>query len=648
MSHQAFSTLLSPLSCGRLRLRNRMVMAPMDCGFGSEDGQVTPRMIVYYQKRARGGVGMIIVGSACVESQRGRISPRQLLIDSDRSLPGLRRLAQTIRKQGAAAVLQLHHAGGKTTAMVTGNEPVAPSAIANRFGETPRALAAGEIGEVVESFVAAAARARMAGFDGVELHAAHGYLISQFLSPTYNRRNDEYGGALENRARFLLEIVAAVRRRVGKDYPLLCRLSAIECRVEASFRPIPDGITLEETTTVARWLDQAGVHALDVSTSLVGEVRMHPMSWPEGGLIPHAAQIRKAVSIPVIACGRIPPQLAEEALAAGKFELAAMGRALIADPELPAKVARNRPQDVVPCIYCALCSDPQMAVNGCACAVNPAFGQERELELRRAPQPKKVIVAGGGPSGLEAARIARLRGHEVALYEAAEELGGRLLAISESSPKRPPLNALRTFLVRQIEELGVELHLGERLTPERAAAAAPDLLILATGAVPVRPEIPGAAQPHVLPAGEVLRGAPTGERVAVVGGGEEGCETALRLADQGREVAILTREPRLALETSGELADFLVWAVPAQGIAVLTQVNIQEITSSEVHVVTRRGENRSVPADSVVLAAGYRPNTELFEELRASVPDAVRAGDCARLGDLRKALEEGYRAGLSL
>jgi len=645
---QRFPHLLSPLTCGRLRLRNRMVMAPMDCNFAAEDGQVTPRMIVYYQKRARGGAGLVIVGSACVEPRRGRFSPHQLNVDSDRLLPGLRRLAQTIRKQGAAAVLQLHHTGGKATAMVTGTEPVAPSPVANRFGEMPRPLAAGEIAELVEHFVNAAARVRMAGFDGVEIHAAHGYLISQFLSPLFNQRQDEYGGSIGNRARFLLEIVAALSRRVGKDYPLLCRLSAIECRAEARFEPIPDGISLEETSTVARWLEQAGVHVLDISTSLVGEVEMHPMSWPEGGLIPHAARIRQAVSIPVIAGGRIPPELAEDALADGKFELVAMGRALIADPELPAKLTRGRPEEVRPCIYCAVCTDPQTAVDGCRCAVNPAFGHERELAIRPTPQPGKVIVAGGGPAGLEAARVARLRGHRVALYEAADALGGRLGAVAKSSPKFSPLSSLRTFLIRRLETLGVELHLGERLTPERAAAEAPDLLILAIGAVPARPEIPGVELPHVLSVVELTESTPPGERVVVIGGGEEGCEAALALADQGRKVSILTREPRPAGDTYEETAGFLVGALSSKKVALLTQVRLQEITSTDVRLLTRRGESRSIPADSVILATGYRPPTELVDELRGSVRETVCAGDCAGVGDLRKALEEGYRAGLAL
>lgn len=650
----AFAKLLEPTTLGRLRLRNRMVMAPMEVDYGSDQGLVTPRTIAHYQERARGGVGLVIVEATCVESKAGRLSPHQLVIDSDAAVPPFQRLVRAVQAQGAAIVLQLNHAGRKTTSLVTGHPPVAPSPIVNQFGETPRELSREEIAQLVELYAAAAARAAAAGFDGVELHAAHGYLGAQFLSPRYNRRQDEYGGSVEGRARFVLEVVAAMRQRVGRDFPLLCRLSAVEYSAEAGrpegeVLPLADGLTLEDTLATAELLEQAGVTALEVSSTLVGQPHMHPMSWPEGGLLASAAAVKERVSLPVIATSRIPPALAEETLRAGRADLIAFARPLLADPELPRKLALDDPRGagaVVPCIFCNACLDPQVSAGGVRCAVNPAQGRERELRLQPAARKLKVAVVGGGAAGLTAARIASLRGHQVVLWESAASLGGSLnLTTGDALARRTQLE-LRDFLVHQAEELGVEVRLGQAADPESVLALAPDAVILATGQR-LRPlDIPGVAMAR--PAREVLAGAATGQRVAVLGAEQVGCEAALLLAEQGKEVALLTRRPKPAMQVESALAVYLQWALPARGVSVHARVQVDEITAGSVTFTTRRGERRQLEVDTVLLATGGEPDLDLVHGLEGRVPRLLKAGSCNGTRGLTAAIDEGYRAAFEL
>ncbi len=643
-----FTHLLSPVRIGRLEVRNRVVMSPMEVDYGSPEGHVTPRAVAYYRARGEGGVGLVIVEATCVESRAGRLSPRQLVCDRDAAVPGLRRLAGAVRRTGAAVALQLNHAGRKATSRLTGVPPVAPSPLPNRWGETPRELGHGEIAELAERYGEAAARAMLAGFDAVELHAAHGYLISQFLSPTYNRRQDGYGGPLANRCRFLLEVIAQVRRRVGPDFPVLCRLSAVEYEARDALEPLAGGITLEETLEVARRAEAAGIDAFDISATLVGEARLHPMSWPEGVLIPLAAAVKGAVSVPVIATGRIPPRLGEEALAAGRADLVALGRALLADPELVAKLAANRPAEVTPCIYCSLCLDPEVSAEGSRCAVNPALGQEGEMALEPSPEPSKVVVVGGGPGGLEAARRAREAGHQVVLFEEREALGGQLLIRSKEGLAQRTLDDLRRHLVAEVDRLGVEVRLGERFTPGHLARLAPDAVVLATGVEFAPPDIPGAVGLPALPALDVLAGAATGPRVVVVGGELVGCETALALAGQGRQVTLLVRAPRPADRVPRAVALALRQALERAGIEILCRVRVEVVDGAGVHLVTRRGEARTVAADSVVLATGARPRRGLAEALAGRVPQLLEVGDCRRPGGVLAALADGRRAALEI
>jgi 2,4-dienoyl-CoA reductase-like NADH-dependent reductase (Old Yellow Enzyme family) len=566
-----FPKLFEPGRIGSLELKNRLVMPPMGTNYALKDGSVTQRQTDYYEERSKGGVSLVIVEISCVDSPVGKAAVRQIYVDDDRFIPGLSKLAEAIKRHGARAAIQIHHAGRQTSAKLTGHQPVAPSPIPVPGGEQPRELALSEIATLVPRFAEAAERAKKAGFDGVEIHGAHGYLISQFLSPLSNHRRDAYGGSLENRARFLLEVIEAIRERVGRDYPVWCRLSAMEIGAEG-------GITLEETQVVAQMAEKAGLDAIHVSAHQVTPARRPPMAQPPCLFVPLAEGIKKVVSVPVITVGRIPPELAEGVLRDGKADFISIGKALLVDPYLPQKVATGRTGDIRPCIYCLACLDSiSWRKEGVCCVVNPTLGREREYELKPAESPKKVVVVGGGAGGMEAARVAALRGHKVVLFDEGEELGGQLLLASKP-PFKDTIETFRQYLVGQVTKLGVELRLRERFTPDMLNELKPDVVVLATGVRPFIPQIPGIQSEKVLQASEVLVGAETGERVAVIGGELVGCETALYLMERGKKVTIMRRGPELATKVHHFIREPLLGRLQFKGVSMLTGVEYEEIT----------------------------------------------------------------------
>jgi 2,4-dienoyl-CoA reductase-like NADH-dependent reductase (Old Yellow Enzyme family)/thioredoxin reductase len=644
-----FAKLLEPVHLGRLELPNRIVLSPMEVDLGSRDGTVTDRAVAYYAERARGGAGLLVVEATCVDAAEGLISPNELRADADAAIPGLRRLARAIQSHGARAALQLQHAGRKASSLITGRQPVAPSVVETHAGEVPRELSRQEIAALVERYGHAATRVQAAGFDAVEIHAAHGYLLSQFLSPFYNRRQDEYGGSVENRARLLLAVVAAVRQRLGPAFPVLCRLSAAELEVAGGIRPLAGGGTLEETLEVARLLEAAGVTALDISATVVGLPRMHPMAWPEGFLVPSAEAVRRAVSIPVSVTSRVTPELAEQAIAEGRLDLVRLGRALIADPWLPRKLAEGRREDATPCIFCSVCLDPRLRQPEAVCAVNPLLGREGEMAVTPAAARRRVVVIGGGPAGMEAARIAASRGHAVRLFEQEERLGGQLLLASKPPEAQRTLEELVRFQARQLEKLGVEVRLGERFTPERLEAERPGAVVLATGSRAVRPALPGADLPCVLTAIDVFRGTgvPDGE-IVVVGAELVGCEVALRLAAAGRRVTLLGRSRDIATHAVLDVRAFLLWELERLGVAAHSRAEVEEIRPAAVVFRDARGQRCTLPAHRVILATGGRPNDDFLPELAARVQAVFPIGDCSRPRGIREAIREGFEVGCTL
>ncbi len=640
MNSSHFPKLFEAGCIGSLELKNRLIMPPMATNFADKDGQVTDRQIAYYAERAKGGVGLVIVEVSCVDAPVGKGFSGQLCIDDDKFIPGLSKLAKAIKRNGAKAAIQLHHAGRQTSSRITGHQPVAPSPIASEGEEQPRSLTAEQIGILVEAFAEAASRAKKAGFDGVEIHGAHGYLLSQFLSPLANHRHDDYGGSLEKRARFLIEVIRVARGHVGDDYPLWCRLSAVEMGV--------DGIMVEETQQVARMAEKAGVAAIHVSAHQVGPARRPPMALPTCYFVPWAQAIKEVVSVPVIAVSRIPPEIAEDVLKDGKADFISIGRQLLVDPYLPEKTREGRLEDIRPCIYCLTCLDSiRWSRDGVRCVVNPTLGREKESVLKPARSPKKVVVVGGGPGGMEAARVASLRGHKVVLFDEGKELGGQLI-LAAKPPYKDTLETFRQYLVRQMAKRKVDVRLGQKFTPEMVEKLKPDVVILAAGVKPFVPQIPGIGSKKVIQADEVLMGVETGDRVVIIGGELVGCETAMLLIDKGKKVTIMRRGPKMATKIHEFIREPMLNRLNYKGAVMLTGVDYKEITDAGVVIQTTEGERRLIEADTVVLAVGSTPNTELAADLKCAVDRLLFVGDCVEPRTIMEAVQEGFKAGAAI
>ena len=640
---QQFSKLLEPGNIGKMTLRNRMVMPPMVTNFASEKGYVTQQTKDYYEARARGGISLIIVEATCIDASEGKTFSRQLLIDNDNFVTGMADLTEVIHRHGARAALQIHHGGRVASSEITGKKPVAPSPVPVPGGEMPRPLTGAEIAWLVTSFTQAAVRAKRAGFDGIEVHGAHGYLVSQFLSATSNKRDDQYGGSVENRTRFLLEILKAIRREVGREYPVWCRLSAIEFGVE-------DGITIEETIQVARMVEEAGADAIHVSVTGAGPSRTPPMALQPGRILPLAETVREAVSIPIIGVMKINPQLGESALREGKADFIAFGRALLADPDIPGKVSLARLDDIKPCIYCGNCSDTlYLSPDGINCTVNPALGIEREYRLTSATRSKKVIIVGGGPAGMEAARVTALRGHHVQLYEKELELGGQLL-VAQIARYKQTIGDLTRYLSKSMENQDVEVHLATEVTPDLVAKETPDAVVLATGGSPLIPDIPGVDRDNVVLATDVLMNrAKVGDQVVIIGGELVGCEVAGFLVEAGKKVTLMRRGKELALKVSPSIRGPLLYYLSSEEkVTIMTGVQYRKITVDGVTIINREGRELFIEADTVVMAAGAKPNNELLPFLKERVSEVYAIGDCIEPRNIQAAMKEGYRIGLLL
>lgn len=647
-----FPHLFSP---GRLRglvLPNRLVMAPMESNLAADDGSVSDAMLAYYTARAAGGVGMVIVEYACVDRPLGLGGSPQLGIDDDSLIAEHRRLTAAIAAHGARSCLQLFHAGRQTLRRFTGGEaPVAASAIACRvYREEPREITATEIGELVEKFGRAAARAVAAGYDAVEIHGAHGYLIGGFLSGASNRRTDAYGGSLANRMRFPLAVVSAVRRGAG-EAPVIFRLSAEEF--------VTGGTTLEEAIAMARPLVAAGADALHVSTGTAERMdrNVDPVSAPQGWRIPLASRIRAEAGVPVLTVGVIrQPDVAEQAIADGSADFVALGRALLADPQWPEKARRGAVAEIRPCTSCNWCVDQLLAHKRLGCAENPRTGREIEPPILRAGAGRAAAVVGGGPGGMVAALLLHDAGFRVTLFEKAGALGLGLVA-SAMPPGKDKFFWYRDYLVRRLEASGVELRLASDATPDDVLALRPALAVVATGAANRALPIvsggggagTGSGPAPIGFAHDVLTGAaPLGDGpVVIVGSGETGCECAEYVAESGRAVLLVSRSPerRLARRAQYVYRRQLVARLESNPrIRIETGVEVAAVGNGHVVLRDREGVEHRHPAGQVLLALGRVPENGLADALRAAgVPTHV-IGDSRAVGRIGDAVHDAYAA----
>jgi 2,4-dienoyl-CoA reductase-like NADH-dependent reductase (Old Yellow Enzyme family)/thioredoxin reductase len=668
-----FESLLSPGRIGELELRNRILLSPMGSNLCLADGHLGERILRYYEERARGGVGLVTVGVGAIAFPEGACNPNQVAISDDAFLPGLQELPRRVHAHGCKAAIQLQHAGKVAVRDIVAGRPLwVPSILPYKAGDltqdlTPaelqsftkdlrrkgarmafREMTEEDVATVVERFADAALRARRAGFDGVELHAGHGYILSSFLSPASNQREDRYGGPLENRARFLVETIRAAKQRAGADFPIWCRIDAREFRTEA-------GICEEDAQQTAKLAEAAGADAIHVSAyadaSIGAAFTEAPLVHQPSGYVPFAEAIKKRLRIPVIAVGRIEPDEADALIARGGADFVAMARKLLADPELARKLAEGRAAEIRPCIYCYTCVGRVFLSKPSACAVNPLSGREFEHSTELAATPRHVLIVGAGPAGMEAARIAALRGHSVTLCERAAQTGG---ALRISSRVNPANGRLLDWLNGQLEVQGVELHLETEMTAEGIAAHAADVVLVATGARRPLPEVPGADSPRVWRVDDLLdvhgNVREPGKRLAVVGGGGVALSVADHFSQRGHAVQVLAEGSDLGGDTSPPSRWRTLARLRERGVGLVRNARIDSLEDGRVRYVTpeseapeaRSGDSAEhvLEADTVLIACGWQPDASLMTELAQRGIEAHLLGDCRHIGRIEGAIAD--------
>ncbi len=655
--------LFEPIKVGNMDLRNRIAMPAIHHCY-TPDGIVNDRLIKYYEARARGGAGLITVGGCTIDLLGA--GPMMIGLHDDIFIAGLKQLSGAIQDNGAAACTQLYQAGRYTHSMMTGNQPVAPSAIASRLTrETPREMTLEDIEEVIESFGEAARRTREAGFDAVEVIASAGYLICQFLSPVTNKRTDEYGGSWENRTRFGLAVVRRIREKVGSDFPIIVRISGNDF--------IPESNTNHEAALFAAELEKAGVNCLNV-TGGWHESRVPQITGelPRGGFAYLARGIKEKVNVPVIASNRInDPQNAEYILQHFLADMVNMGRPLITDPELPNKAREGRFDSIRRCIACNQgCLDMVFTMQDVHCTANPLAGREDKVEIKAAEKAKNVLIVGGGPAGMEAARLAAARGHNVTLWEKGARLGGNL-TYAAMPPGKEDFITLLHYYEHELARSGVQVILNREASADEIAAENADTVILSTGAKGAPAPFPLRDGLQIVTPLDILDGsAIPGKQVVIIGGGSVGCETAAATAEMGtisaetlkflmendaetperlkellnygtREVTLVEMEKGIGRDIGITTRWVMIKCIRRLGIKVMDQCTVREITEKGV-LIEKDGEESLLPADTVVLAIGAVANNPLEESLKGRVNELHVIGDALKPRKLTEAIREGF------
>lgn len=659
--------LFEPILFNKLEVKNRIYMPAMHMNM-AKDYEVTDQLIKFYAERARGGAGIITAGYATVDEHSGMTL--NIGAHKDEFIHGLQQLANAIKDNGARAAMQINHAGRYMhSILLDGKQPVAPSPIPSRLTrETPRELILSEIGPIIEKFADAALRVKKAGFDAVEVLSGTGYLISQFLSPITNQRADAYGGPFESRMRFGLEVIQAIRQKLGEDYPIIARMNGNDF--------MPGGNGRQELQEFARRLVDAGVDVLNINVGW-HEARVPQIvtSVPRGVFAYLARGMKELLDVPVISGHRInDPATARELIADGMCDLVAMGRSLIADPFLPQKAAAGREKDILHCIACAQgCFDNIFKLKPIECLCNPQAGHESQAATPKTDHPKKVLVVGGGAAGMSAALAAEAKGHQVILYEKNDRLGGQLY-LAGSPPGRAEFAELARDLAHQVALSNITVKLKQSVDQALLAAAKPDGVILATGAVPISPPIPGSDQTHVVQAWDVLQDkVATGKKVVIIGGGAVGVETALFLAEKGtlsaeavkfllvnraedpqeiyqmalrgtKDIVVIEMIDKFGQDIGRTTRWGILQELSRQGVKTRSSTKAVEITAGGVRV-EKDGTLAEIPADSVVLAVGAEAYNPLQETVAKMGIQCLVAGDAGKVGLAFDAVHQGFRAG---
>ena len=683
MSHPHFPHLFSPIRIGNFVVPNRICHVPTDISSANADGSVNQRVITYHEQIAKGGCGLIIVGASSPDKATGRPTVTCVCVDEDPLIPGLAELAEAMHRHGARCAVQIQHPGRQAAwprknlmsasdqvidiPGSAGHEIVYAEDVAK--GKSIRAMTVEEIYDLIEKFAEGAWRVQQAGFDCVELHAAHGYLIAQFMSPYVNKRHDRFGGSFLGRMRFPLEIIARIRHKCGRDFPIGIRYSGVEW--------VPGGRELDETVRAAKLFEEHGVAFVDISAGIfeAPAAVMDPMYYPQGWNTYTAEEVKKHVHIPVITSHTLrDPEYCERILAEGKADMVGLSRQMIADPQWANKAYAGQTQQIRKCISCLVgCwQESLMIKRHMRCAINPAVGDERFLDLQPAKQPCRVAIVGGGPGGLEAARIATLRGHKVTVFEKTGELGGAILLCC-TAPGKGKMRWYADWLRYQMQKLGVEVHL--RHAPDVDTLRQFDVVVVATGGRPVRPAIPGVDLPLAVTFEDVLRcrtkgceyypedkppPVECGQTVLVWGDHFAAADAAERLAADGRKVFVVTEKRSFAQwmepchrdvllkRFAGGNGEGLPGRPFAQPVTVIANTTVTEIHADGTVLLMDNQFNRcGLRADNVVLA-NVEPQAELYQQLLDAGITATCIGDALRVRNLRAAVTEGANIGLTI
>ncbi len=638
--------LLSPITVKNLEIPNRAVLPPMGTGLCDRGGAVNEALLAYVGRQCSSGAGLVISEITAVHPT-GVVSPFEIGAWDDQFVPGLKKLAGVMRAFGGKAAMQLHHAGRESFYMLKKGKALGPSATPSLiYGQPPKEMSTEEIQEIVEAFGAAAARAQEAGFDAVEIHGAHGYLLTQFLSSISNQRTDQYGGTFADRARFVIEVVRAVRRRVGDAFPILLRISAEEY--------IKNGYTVDDVLTILPDLTDAGVDVIHASIgthgSPAGIISASP-TQESGFNVWRAEKIKKVAEVPVIAVGRFTdPRKANEVIERGAADLVAFGRQQLCDPDYLTKARENRYQDIRICLACNQgCIEREMFEGkSIRCAINPETGQELVYPKSTTTAPKKVWIIGSGPAGLTAAHEAKRLGHDVTLFEKESKPGGNILYACKAPKKEIYLEWIQ-WLIQQVEKLGIAIRTGVEVTASMLEETAPDAVILAAGGEKLIPSIPGSDLPHVYDAWQILgESVEPGKNALVVGGGLIGMETACFLAARESSVTLIDQLPASPVTKFTAHGYTLHKYLKEKGCTLRFGCTLKSIQSESVTLAIEGQEEKSADFDQVVLAIGMKPRNELKDTLeKRGIPHTI-VGDALQVRRIMEATEEGAKAAWDL